>query len=288
MERWLSPDMSPSFLMLGIAFLSLSALTGFVIARIKGSFKPFGKPSLIYLVVACIAFALCGFAIAIRLGSYLQYFILFQLLFAGLGTLHFFASRRWLKWTGDDAFWAELLFAIALMLVGCICYIMVYRIVNREGLDLIMATSVIAFMIPFFVYYTYKYAIAIPPKIFRGWEYPAHVQLQEPDETKLKNLLVISFEFQKKGEDKYYTNFRAKAPLDMEFGELFYYFINDYNERHPNGKIEFLHDSREPHGWIFFKKPKWYTIQTSYIDTDKTIFLNSIKENDVIICSRIS
>lgn len=289
MERWLSPDMSPSFLLLGIGFISLSTVFGLIVSRIKGSFKPFGKSSAIYLLVYCAVFALLGFGIALPVfKSYLQYFIFFQVLFTGVGIAHLFTQQRFLKWTGDGAFWAELVYALAIALIGAICFVMVYRIVNRNGLELIMATALTSFVVPFFVYYTYRHATNISPKIFRQWKYPVHASLQDPDENKLKNLLVISFEFQKKDTDRYYTNFRAKAPADMEFGQLFYYFINDYNERHPNGAIKYVNTSGDPNGWIFFKKPKWYTIITQYIDTEKTIFLNNIRENDVIICSRIS
>ncbi len=73
----------------------------------------------------------------------------------------------------------------------------------------------------------------------------------------------------------------------MELGELFYYFINDYNERHPQGQIMFSNGTGKPYGWMFYKKPKWYTILTTYMDSDKTIYLNRIRENDVIVCSRI-
>lgn len=287
MERWFSPEMAPSFLWLGIGFISLSTLFGWVVTKVRGAVKPFVKTSLVYLLICCAVFALTGFCMAFPFGSYLQYFLFLQVLFICWGIIHLFTLYRFLKWAGEGAFWAELIFTVVVMLLGAICFVMTYRIINREGLELIMATAVIAFIVPFFVYYTYRKAIAIPPKIFRQWYYPVHAHLQDPDESKLKNLLVISFEFQKKEADRYFTNFRAKAPADMEFGQLFYYFINDYNERHPNAAIHYAAENT-PNGWIFFKKPKWYTIVTQYIDTEKTIFLNDIKENDVIICSRIS
>jgi Type VI secretion system, TssN len=72
----------------------------------------------------------------------------------------------------------------------------------------------------------------------------------------------------------------------MGFGQLFYYFINDYGERHPNNKIEFADNNAAPYGWIFYKKPRWYTINTIYIDAEKTFYANRIRENDVIVCHR--
>lgn len=287
MERWFSPEMSPSFLLLGLGFLSLSAVFTLVIGKVRGAVKPYIKSSLLYMVACCALFALAGLCITIPFSSYLKHFVFFQIVFIVIGTAHLFLQYRFLKWAGEGSFWAQLIFLVILMVAGAMCFVMTYRITNREGIELIMATAVTAFIVPFFVFQTYSAAIGIPAKIFRQWHYPVNAHIQDPDESKLKNLLVISFEFQKKETDRYFTNFRAKAPADMEFGQLFYYFINDYNERHPNAAIHFAQEGA-PNGWIFFKKPRWYTIVTQYVDTDRTIFLNNIKENDVIICSRIS
>ncbi len=72
----------------------------------------------------------------------------------------------------------------------------------------------------------------------------------------------------------------------MEMGQLFYYFINDYNERHPQDKIEYIDGAGEPYGWVFYQKPQFFDLQKRYINAGNTIFLNGIKENNVIICSR--
>ena len=290
MEKWMSPELQRLLAMLGIGMVGLSIVTGFVIAKIRGSFKPFSRATILYILLYGLGFALAGFAIAGSwLHSYLQYYIFFQILFAAFGSLHIYTMHRYLKWTDEKTFWPELLLTLVITLLGALAYIMTYRILNREGLEMSMATATLFFILPFFVYRTFTIAIVIPPKILRQWFYPINQQnLVEPDESKLRNLLVISFEFQKNKGDKFFTNFRAKAPVDMEFGDLFYFFINDYNERHPNSTIKYTTDTREPNGWIFYKKPRWYTIVTSYIDAEKTVFINNIRENDVIICSRIS
>ena len=151
-----------------------------------------------------------------------------------------------------------------------------------------MALAGLFFMVPLLVWQTYLKAIEIAPKIYKLWYYPVQHRAEFlPDDSKLKNFLIISFEFKKKEEDDYYTNFRAKAPVDMEAGELFYYFLNDYNIRHAKSKINYIDNkSGQPYGWIFYKKPKWYTIFTKYIDMDKTVFINNIRENDIIVCNR--
>lgn len=289
MEKWLTPDIGRLFSILGIGFISLAVVMGFVINRIRGAFKPFARNTLIYVVVAAAISGLTGFVMALSwFSSYLQYFILMQGLFLAFGIVNVWSMRRFLKWVDADSFWAEMLLSLAITLLGCIFFIMTFRVVNREGLEFAMATAGVCFLLPRIVYQTYLAALDIRPKILRQWHYPVHESVAEPDLGKLRNLLVISFEFQKKPTDKYFTNFRAKAPVDMEFGQLFYYFINDYNDRHANDTIRYVSESGAPSGWIFYKKPKWYHLITRYIDADRTIFVNKIKENDIIICSRIS
>lgn len=289
METWFAPSLRSALSILGIGFFSLSMVTGIIISKIRGSIKPFIKPLLIYILLYGLAFAVTGLLIGLSLfKSYSQYFLLFQVIFIGLGILHTYTLYRYMKWVNEKTFWVEVVFTLVVILLGALCFMMTFRIFRRNQMDVAMATAALSFMIPLFVRYTYKSAIAIPFKILKEWFYPINEGNKEPDEKKLRNLLVISFEFLKKSGDKHFTNFRAKAPVDMEFGELFYYFINDYNERHPHATISYSNGIGEASGWIFFKKPKWYTLFTQYIDAEKTIFINNIKENDIIICTRVS
>ena len=289
MERWFSPELGRLFALLGIGFLSISTVMGLLIAKVKGSFKPFSKATIFYLLIYAVVFGASGFLAGVpAFNAYLPRFISFQGLFLGLGVLHVYTMQQKVPWTGSNTFWAELLFTIAIMLLGGLFFVMAYRLVNREGLELAMAASGLCFLIPHVVFHTYKKAISIPPEIMREWAYPVHEMIGDPDEKVMRNLLVISFEFQKNPGEKYLTNFRAKAPADLEFGTLFYYFINDYNERHINSPISFISERGEPYGWIFYKKPRWYNLLTRYINTDKTVFINNIKEDDVIVCVRNS
>lgn len=289
MENWFSPSLKSVLPYLGISFISMSFIMGFIVSKIRGSFKPFTKPTALYIVAYALGFAIVGLLAWFRfLESNTQQFIFFQLLFLGLGILHVYTLHTRLKWANEKTYWAEIFLTLAILFLGALCFMMTYRLFRKDAMDITMATGGIIFIIPLFVYYTYKAAVSIPFKILKQWHYPMQVEAMEVDEKKLRNLLVISFEFYKKGADKHFTNFRAKAPVDMEFGELFYYFINDYNERHPNSTVSYINEKGESSGWIFFKKPKWYTLFTKYIDPERTIFINNVKENDIIICSRVS
>lgn len=288
MEKMVTNELSKTLMILGMGVFGIAALLAKLITKVCGGFKPYQKATLLYLFVFLLFFAAIPCTAFFPVSkNYFLFYVLYQFYFLLLGITHTYYMPGYLKWSGDSkAIWLELIFTILAGILGSIGFIVVYWLFNKEGLQYDMATSIATFTIPWFVYQTFQKVVAIPPKILKQWFYPLTEELEEPDERKLKNLLVISFEFQRQTSDAHFTNFRAKAPLDMEFGELFYYFVNDYNERHPNVKIQFTGNTGEANGWIFYKKPRWYTLVTRYVNCDKTIFNNNIKENDIIICSR--
>lgn len=288
MERLFSGELLRMLGLLGLGGFSLMLIVSRIIGKIRGSFQPYLKDTIIYLLVVALFFAAVAFlGYSPLFEKPLRSFIIFQILFALLGILHIYFLPRFLPWATDEkAFPVSVLYTFIVALFGYMFFIVVFKWVNNDGYHYMAGSSILFFIVPFFVYRTFLKAIAIPPKIFRQWYYPVSEEVQEPEDEKLKNMLVISFEFQKKLNDPHFTNFRAKAPRDMEFGRLFYYFINDYSERHPNSKIEFTDENTEPYGWIFYKKPRWYSINTVYIDSEKTFYANRVRENDIIVCCR--
>lgn len=288
MEKVLTSELTKYLILLGVGIIGSTAIMVKLISRIKGSFKPYQKFTILYLLVCVFFFAIIGLS---ALPLFFQHattaFIFLQVYFLLLGCFHVFFLNRNAAWGSEEKlFVPEMLYTVMISLCGCIAYLLVHRWLNKNGLEYIMSSSILFFAVPFFFYHAFQKALAIPPKVLKKWFYPVGEEVEEPEDSKLRNLLVISFEFQKNQADPQVTNFRAKAPRDMDFGQLFYYFINDYNEMHKNSKIQYTNGSGKPYGWIFYRKSKWYTISTHYIDAEKTIFTNHIRENDVIICAR--
>lgn len=288
MEKLLTNELLKYLLIMGAGVVAIMAIMTRLLAKVKGSFKPFQKSTIVYLLVFLLFFAVIGLtAIPGLFHSTMTGFIFLQAYFLLLGSFHIFFLNKKLAWTGEeDVFIPELLFTIIICLAGCMIFLTIYHKLNKNGMEYIMASSCIVFSIPFFFYNSFQRAMAIPPKVLKQWFYPVGEDIEEPDDSKMKNLVVISFEFQKQSNDDLLTNFRAKAPRDMEVGQLFYYFINDYNLMHDNSKIQYTDGRGEPQGWVFYKKPTWHSLVTRYIDPEKTIFTNHIHENDVIICTR--
>lgn len=155
-----------------------------------------------------------------------------------------------------------------------------YFFKNAKFLFLPTMLSMFAYFIPLAIYYTFDAAYKIPSPLFPVWEYPS-IPIELPDEKPNEKLLVIAFEISKKPSDKARTNFRAKGPETMKLGDLYYHFINDYNDAQSETPI--LYDGNE---WLFRIKPKLFGSQRVF-DPELTVRENKIRENTIIICERI-
>ncbi|NHE58472.1 TssN family type VI secretion system protein [Cyclobacterium plantarum] len=288
MERMLTDELTRTMLIFGMAAAGSLGFMVKLISRVHGSFKPYFKVTVLYLLVAIVLIS--GIA-SLSYWSYLKdqqvFHLVFMAYFLILGIAHVNWLKEYVKWAGNEqSLWAEFLFTLVLGLLGGTGFMAVFSYFSEATLAFNMSMSIIFFIVPWLLNQTFSNAMAIPAGILKRWYYPSSEEMGEPDEDKLKNLLVISFLIQKQPDDPRETHFRAKAPVDMEMGELFYYFINDYNERHPNDKIAYMDKSGEPYGWLFFKRNPYIRFIEKYVDAEKTIFNNQIRENNVIRCNR--
>ncbi len=149
-----------------------------------------------------------------------------------------------------------------------------------------LIATLLFFSIPTLTYILFVTAISIPAKLHKRWFYPLNTVYPSPQASEMRNIIILNLVFQKKTNDKNIINFKVKAPRAFDFGRLFYYFINDYNEKNPNDKIRHLDEKEQPYGWYFHTKPKWFG-SAEYIDPEVAIDTNNIKDGATIICQRI-
>lgn len=185
----------------------------------------------------------------------------------------------------NKQFLAEILYAFSILfLCVTIFSALQYFIKKSDFLFFPVLLSLLFFLIPVLVLYTFNAAYEIPKPVYDAWQYPVGVNKDIPDEDEREHLYVIGFEIAKKPSDVRRTYFRAKAPENMQVGDLFYFFINDYNEQYSETPIEYTGEN-EVHHWYFRKKPKWYQ-SSRILKWDRSVRENKIKENSVIICER--
>ncbi|WP_019668316.1 TssN family type VI secretion system protein [Eudoraea adriatica] len=273
---------------IGLAIISTVMMM--LVTKLRQLFTKNKLRAVLYALLILVTFALIGLLSSSKVlnDTPLSSFLAIEFFFLGLGILHLFALRKYFPDLSEDKsdFFLEFLFTLIYVCLGLIAFL---QVVNRfrSPFNYMFTSAALLFVLPTMVYKMYEFAMIIPMPIFESWLFPLNKDIKDPTQKELTNPRIISFEFRKKEGDPEVTSFRVKAPKGMEFGKLFYFFITDYNERHPENKIEFLkHTKKKPYSWVFYFKPnRWSRIK--HINFKKTIAENNIKENTVIVCRRV-
>ncbi len=250
--------------------------------------KKYGLASLVYVLLISVLLSIPTLFLLFELSiSDLLLLVLAQIFILSLGILHVFLTPTALPWYKDQPFRMQILFIICILILGYFfCNLSLSYLVNPK-LQLVWYLSILWFLVPVLLNETINLLLKVPPKVFEQWYYPVNENIDDPSDEELENPIVISFIFHKNENSQELTTFRAKAPVGMKLGRLFYFFINDYNSRHPESQISFLSADRVPNGWVFMKvKNKFFRLLDA-IDPKSSIYGNNIRENDVLICKRI-
>lgn len=237
---------------------------------------------------------------AISGGAYLTTYItdrlftiywILSIIFLFFGIIHvvFFHKRYFYsnKNNRNKVLIGEILFGMSLILFTIVVFsTLQYFLRDKNFMFFPMLISTLWFFVPIVFLYTFEAAYKIPLPQFATWYYPVNNPIELPDEKLNEKLLVIAFEISKNTRTPTKTNFRAKGPETMALGDLYYHFLNDYNELQSETPIEYTSKENEPYEWWFRLKTKWYQ-PNNILDPAVPIRENNIKENSIIICERI-
>ena len=273
-----------------MALAFISAIMMMLVSKLRKLFTQNKLRAILYAIFILATFALTGLLSSSKVldDIPLHSFFAIEFCFFGLGILHLFALRKYFPDLSEDRseFFPEFLFTLIYACFGLIAFL---QVINefRSPFNYVFTSAALVFVLPTMFYKMYEFAMLVPVPVYKTWLFPLDKDIKDPTEEELTKPRIISFEFTKKEGDPEITNFRVKAPQSMKFGKLFYFFIVDYNERHPESTIEFLEkNEKKPYEWVFHFKPNsWSRIK--HINFNKTIAGNNIKENTVVICRRI-
>ncbi|NHN27615.1 TssN family type VI secretion system protein [Flavobacterium jejuense] len=234
---------------------------------------------VIFIIFSCILYNLKDTSLNQRLIS-------FQIYFAVAGIIHLKIFHDYFKKFEVKNFISEIaiIFSSSLFLAAFMYVITKYF--SDGEFSFYLLSSLFFFISPSLCYKLFEYSISIPVKLHKRWFYPLNDKYPSPKVSEMKNIIILNLVFQKKATDTQIINFKVKAPRAIDFGRLFYYFINDYNEKNPNSQIHFVDEKNQPYGWYFYSKPKWFS-SSEYIDPELAIDTNNIKDGSTIICQRI-
>jgi len=280
-----------SFLLYFVPFLAASVALFAVIKQFAGSFAAQGKKPLMYgglssAVSSGIAFG----ATFVSENLFLVFWIMSAVYFL-FGLVHLLLThKRFFSHPREPRaklFYAELLFGISVALFSVAAFAALqYFLKDKSFLFYPMLLSLLFFFVPFLLSNTFMAASEIPASSFPAWQYPLLQPIELPDEQEGERLYVIGFEIAKKETDRQRTYFRAKAPEHMILGDLYYHFINDYNELQSETPIQFLDEKGKAQEWYFRTKPRWYQ-RSRILDAAQTVQAAGIRENTVVICERL-
>lgn len=254
--------------------------------KVKEFDKNYKRKFYIYALSFMFIYALVAFLGFNKLFSKLSdEFLFYQISTLLFGGMHVFFYR----WYFDDfhlkTLPSELLFSLVIVLYSSIPFILIYTALSGLEFTLLMCSQFIAFFIPTWVNGLFEYMIQIPPKIYVTWKFPEEKNAYEDlRDAEIRDLLLITLLIKKNEKDTEYTTIRAKGPVRMDFGRLFYHTANDYNKRYVKDPIQLTIDGKHCN-WVFFLQPNWNET-AKYVDARYTLGMNGITENSVIICER--
>jgi hypothetical protein len=274
---------------LGSLLASSIALFAFV-KQFATGFAEGGKKPVIYGTFSSVLASAAAFATTFISNNLYIVFCAFTAMFILFGIIHirlvhkkYFATEAGYN---SKAFIGELLFGLSVVFFTILLFSSLqYFLVDKSFLFYPMMMSTLGFFIPLMFMHTFEAAYNIPAPIYNAWTYPAE-PLHLPEEDSREKLLVIGFEIAKRATDTKRTYFRAKAPENIYLGDLYYFFMNDYNELQSETPIEYLDGQQGEHKWLFRLKTKWFQ-PDKMLNPSLSVKDNGIEENSVIICDRV-
>ena len=279
--------MSGTSLALKIGSLVIGAGIFLTMLKKAKGLKRYGIASLLYVIAVSLILALPVLLLYSEDSTEIKLLIISQVIIIAIGTLHVILSRKALPWYSEQPFKMQILFIVCILIFAYLFSNLSLTFLVSSKVQLVWALSLLWFLVPVLLNQTIIKLLEIPQKEFKKWKYPVGTSIEDPSDEEMESPVVISFVFQKNSKSSDSTTFRAKAPVGMQLGRLFYFFISDYNSSHPEGMISYIdEDSKEPDNWIFFKSKNKLLNLKEPLDPYDSIYGNNIKENDILICSR--
>lgn len=242
------------------------------------------KSSLIYWLIATVILFAVGLLGMLGNSYPVGAYIAMQLICLLLGIVHLRMMYRTLEWPRPLRFLPEFAFSLGIGLSAAATMIAFY-VLWAQSSAWIYASAFLLFPLPFVLYIAFEYYWAIPARQYKIWYYPLEKEMPDMDMLDLSKIIIINFEFTRTVGEQALTQFKAKAPAKMLFADLFFIFLNDYNERHSNSTIQITDERGRPYGWLFFSKGKWWQ-RRRYFDPEADFEQNRIHEGEQITALR--
>lgn len=199
-----------------------------------------------------------------------------------LGTLHIKLMYRFLFSNKHNYFLAEVLFTLLLTFLGGAGYLLTYQLVNETSPDWIIAGTILPFLLPFLINKSFFLWKNIPDRIYYVWQYLDHLEVPEAGDG---DAIIVHFSIAKDEDNTRYSRFTVRAPINMKVGDIFHYFLYNYNKEHPETQIP-ANSKTSPFGWYFYTTSAWWE-KKDIINPNISIYRNQLKDNVLIHVKRV-
>lgn len=276
------------YILLPLIVILLAVVLGYMK---KQTPKIKGKILIVYILLSSLCLALPGF-FGFSGNLFNPFWYLFSMLvYLLLGILHVNLMSKHFTDSARPVWFIvlfESLITITCMLFGGYLFYLIFNWVSPfKGHALMAATSITIFIVPLSFYYCYIQYINIPFEIYKTWRHTMDDTTIDFEKIEFRTLLLLKLELTKTIVDGQKSRIDAKAPSDgVSVGDWFYRVVIDYNHKYPNSTIHLLNQEQEPYSWIFYTKKSIFHFRR-FVDFDKTMSENKIKENTTIICKRV-
>lgn len=188
-------------------------------------------------------------------------------------------------------------FTLLILIIGVLCFLL-SRKMNFGGLTswwqfwnlrlsrpggMENLPAFLAFPMAGLVWKAWRLWGKIPGKEYKLWGYNPDKFIDNPE---IVNPVTVRLWISKRLESTDYISKTLKAPSAMVFGDLFQYFLIEYNTKHDaDNQIRFAEEryDDQPWGWLFHIKPsglRWWKI---YVDPDLTVKSNQLDKYTVMV-----
>lgn len=288
-KKYIANLFDPQLLVFVLVAAALCIILTMIFSQKQKEFKQkYRSRFYVYLFSFAFVYAIIALLGYNRLfqGNNLYEFIFYQQCSLSIGIIHCYAYRAYFDKFEFRKPGNEYLFALLSVFYASVPFMLIYSFLNGTHLVFLMLGHFIVFFIPTFLNDTFNRAMNIPPKVYVTWQFPENYKENVGlSDDEWRDMVVFTYVMDKDKNARKYSVYRAKGPTRLDFGRLFYNFVADYNQRHPEDQIQ-VEDENGLFSWVFFLQPKWYE-STKYIDPNLTLYMNGIEENSVVFCMRI-
>ncbi len=170
------------------------------------------------------------------------------------------------------------------LLVAVLFFTLVFNLCNELKYGLWAATTLLPFLMISLLVRSYQIFIGIPALIYKVWEYDRNSGYSAPEDIDHSKLKVVTMQVFKQEEDTEPIRINAKVPDEMLLGDWIKLLFEDYNVKSAHAPIDVYGQGE---GWIFYIKPSILTPR-NYLDYEKTVKENLIREKDLIVAQRVN